>query len=275
MDIHRDVGDDVEAIAEGHLKDLEAQDKYGVRYVSYWFNQQGRTVCCLVEAPDAESASKVHVEAHGAAADKLIPVESDVVEAFLGGSIDAGLGRMVGATGSPDGGFRTVLFTDIEDSTGMTQRLGDAAARKVVLTHDELVRHEIEARHGRVLKHTGDGCMATFAASSAAVRAAIKIQQRLAEYNEGAPNQPLRVRIGMSAGEPVDEGDDLFGTAVQLARRVCDAAPAEHIYVPNVVRELCAGKDLRFADVGATMLKGFADPVSIYDVLWISADESE
>jgi len=275
MDIHRNVDGDLDAIAAGHLNDLEAQDKYGVRYLSYWFNQQGRSVCCLVEAPDPEAASKVHIEAHGAAADKLIQVESDVVEAFLGGSADAGLGRMVGPTGSADGGFRTMLFTDIEDSTGMTQRFGDAEARRVVRIHDGLVRKEIEAHRGRVIKHTGDGYMAAFPACSAAIRAAILIQRQLSDYNDATPNRPLRVRIGMSAGEPVDEGEDLFGTAVQIARRICDAAPPEHIYVTNVVRELCAGKKVRFADVGPQTLKGFADPVGIYEVLWTPSNGAD
>jgi hypothetical protein len=173
MDIHRGIDGDANAIAQAHLSDLEAQDKYGVRYLSYWFNPQGRSVCCLVEAPDAAAASAVHVEAHGAAADKLIPVEPDVVEAFLGGSVDAGLGRMTAPSGDPDGGFRTVLFTDIEDSTGMTQRLGDAAARKVMRVHDTLVRQEVEAHGGRVVKNLGDGAMAAFPACSAAVRTAI------------------------------------------------------------------------------------------------------
>lgn len=266
MDIHRDVGADAEAVAAAHLNDLEAQDKYGVRYISYWFNPRGRTVCCLVEAPDPEAAAKVHVEAHGRAADKLIPVETEVVEAFLGNSADGGLGRMVDAHGEMDGGLRTVLFTDIVDSTAITQRLGDAEALKLIRVHDELARQEVEFHGGRVIKHTGDGCMAAFPTCSAAVRMAIKLQRRLAQRSQ-AP-APLRVRIGISAGEPVDEGQDLFGATVQLARRVCDAAPPERIYVANVVRELCVGKEFGFVQVGQRMLKGFADPIGVYEVEW-------
>ena len=268
MDIHYDVDESVDDAVAGHLRDLEAQDKYGVKYLSYWFNEEAHTVCCLVEAPDAEAAAKVHVEAHGARADKIIPVEPAVVEAFLGGSVDAGLGRMVNRAGESDGGFRTVLFTDIEDSTGMTQRLGDAEARQLIRRHDDFVRQDAEAHGGRVIKHTGDGLMLAFTACSAAVQAAIKIQRRFHHYNREPPSQPLRVRIGLSAGEPVDEGEDLFGTAVQVARRVCDAAPPERVYVANVVRELCAGKGFRFSEVGTQTLKGFADAVTLYELDW-------
>jgi class 3 adenylate cyclase len=268
MDIHRGVKATEEDLCAGHLRDLEAQGEYGVRYLSYWFNPGAESVCCLVEAPNAEAASKVHIEANGAAADKIISVEPEVVEAFLGGSLDAGLGRMVGRSGDSDGGFRTVLFTDVADSTGMTQRLGDVAARAIVREHDEIVRRETEARGGRVVKHTGDGIMAAFAACSTAVQTAIVIQQRFGERNARPDTHPLRVRIGLSAGEPVEEGDDLFGTAVQLARRVCDAAPPECIYVANVIRELCAGKGFEFTEVGTQSFKGFTDAVTVYNIGW-------
>jgi len=269
MDIHRQVDGGVDDLMAAHLKDIEAQERFGVRYLSWWFNPQARSVCCLVNAPDAEAASAVHVEAHGAAADRIIEVEPDVVEAFLGDGVDAGLGRMiVPATGAPDGGFRTILFTDIADSTGITRRLGDVKARQLIRVHDDYVRMGIEAFGGRVLKHTGDGSMVVFPACSAAVRAAILLLRRFAEFNVRQLEEPLRVRIGISAGEPVDEGEDLFGTAVQVARRVCDAAPAEHIWVANVVRELCAGKEFRFVDVGAKTLKGIDDPIAVHAVSW-------
>jgi adenylate cyclase len=204
-----------------------------------------------------------------AAADKLIEVEPEVVEAFPGGGVDAGLGRMVvPATGAPDGGFRTILFTDIADSTGITQRLGDVKARKIMRVHDDIVRKEVEAFGGRVVKHTGDGAMVVFPACSAAVRAAIMVLRCFGEHNEREPEEPLRVRVGMSAGEPVDEGEDLFGTAVQVARRVCDAAPPEHIWVANVVRELCAGKEFQFAELGSKALKGIAEPIAVHEVPW-------
>jgi class 3 adenylate cyclase len=269
MDIHRDVDGSVDELMAAHRKDLEAQVRFGVRYLSWWFNPHARSVCCLVDAPNVEAASAVHLEAHGVTADKVIEVQPDVVEAFLGGSVDGGLGRMVvPATGGSDGGFRTILFTDVVDSTGITQRLGDVRARKLLRVHDDYVRTEAEAFGGRVVKHTGDGAMVVFPACSAAVRAAVLILRRLVEYNEHQPEESLRIRIGISAGEPVDEGEDLFGTAVQVARRVCDAAPPERIWVANVVRELCAGKEFRFADLGARTLKGIEDPITVHEVWW-------
>jgi class 3 adenylate cyclase len=268
MDIHHKVDATPDDVQKAHLSDLEAQEKFGVKYLKYWFNPHAETICCLVHAPDPESARKCHLEAHGLAADRIIEVEDQIVEAFLGGSVDAGLGRMITREGDPDGGFRTVLFTDIAGSTSMTQRLGDAEAMKIIKAHDSLVRREIEARHGVVIKHTGDGTMAAFPAASAAIYAAMAIQKGFRVHNQRLPDRPIEVRIGMSAGEPVDEGKDLFGAAVQLARRVCDAAGAGQICVSNVVRELCVGKEIAFADLGETTLRGFDEPVHLYEVRW-------
>jgi class 3 adenylate cyclase len=268
MDIHHDVETGMDDLVAAHLSDLELQEKHGVQYLRWWFNPSRRTLCCLVLAPSPDAATKVHVEAHGAIADKIVEVDSDVVEGFLGESIDAGLGRMVDPAGNPDGGFRTVLFTDLEGSTSMTQQLGDSEATRILRVHDQITRREIEVHHGRVIKHTGDGFMAGFPIASAAVRAATGIQQSFQIHNLRMADRPLRVRIGLSAGEPVDDGQDLFGATVQLASRVCGAAPPESIWVANVVRELCLGKGFEFADVGEIALKGFADPVRLYEVVW-------
>jgi len=79
---------------------------------------------------------------------------------------------------------------------------------------------------------------------------------------------PLRVRIGLNAGEPVAEDQDLFGTAVQLAARICAHAEPGQILVPTVVRELAAGKGFLLADLGKIALRGFEDPVRLYEVRW-------
>ena len=268
MDIHHKVDATPDDVQKAHLSDLEAQEKFGVKYLKYWFNPQAETICCLVHAPDPEAARKVHLEAHGLEADKIIEVQGEVVEAFLGGSVDAGTGRMVTPQGEPDGGFRTVLFTDIAGSTSMTQRLGDAEAMKIIKAHDSVVRREIELRKGIVVKHTGDGTMAAFTTASAAIFAAMAIQKSFLLHNQRLPDRPIEVRIGMSAGEPVDEGQDLFGAAVQLARRVCDAADAGQIRVSNVVRELCLGKEIVFNDLGHASLRGFDEPVHMHEVRW-------
>ena len=86
-----------------------------------------------------------------------------------------------------------------------------------------------------------------------------------------APPEPIMVRVGLNAGEPIAEDDDLFGTAVNLAARICSQAEAGQILAPIVVRELAAGKQFMLADLGETELRGFEDRVHIYQVSWREA----
>lgn len=166
------------------------------------------------------------------------------------------------------GGFRVIMFTDMEGSTALTQRLGDASAQELVRLHNIIVSEALDTYAGTRVKHTGDGIMASFLSASAAVECAIAIQRAFARHNETAPDQHVMVRIGVNAGEPVVEGDDLFGTAVQLASRVCARAQPGDVLTTDVVRQLVAGKGFLFADHGEEELRGFEDPVRLYEVRW-------
>ena len=155
-------------------------------------------------------------------------------------------------------GIQIVLFTDIESSTATTQQLGDERAQQMIRGHNTAVREALAQFGGRERKHTGDGIMASFTSAEAAVNSAIQIQVALSEGT-------VRVRVGVNAGEPIAEKDDLFGTAVQLASRITDRAEPGQVLVSNVVRELCAGKDFLFDSVGSATLKGFSAPVELFE----------
>ncbi len=185
-----------------------------------------------------------------------------VIDEFLG--IGSGA-RTAHTRTAGAAGFRTIMFTDIEESTAATQRLGDDAAQQMLRVHNQVVRKALHANGGSEVKHTGDGIMASFTSTTDAVSCAVAIQRGLIEHELEAP---MRVRIGLNAGEPVIEGDDLFGTAVQLASRVCTRAEPQQILVTDVVRQLVAGKGFLFADRGETELRGFEDPVRLYEVSW-------
>jgi class 3 adenylate cyclase len=162
----------------------------------------------------------------------------------------------------------TILFTDIGGSTAVTQRLGDAKAQELLRLHNAIVRDGLRACGGREIKHTGDGIMASFPSASRAIECSVAIQQGVAAHVEQHEEAPLQVRIGLNAGEPVVEEEDLFGSAVQLAARVCDRAEPGEILVSDVVRQLAAGKGFLFSDRGDVALRGFEDPVRLYEVRW-------
>ncbi len=187
----------------------------------------------------------------------------EAIDAFLAEDLSQGSGSFA----KPDTATRgmvTILFTDIESSTALTQQLGDAGAQELVRAHNTIVREALAAHAGSEIKHTGDGIMASFNTASGAIECAIAIQRAVA----GGESTDLVVHIGLNAGEPVVEEQDLFGTAVQLARRICDQAEGGEIFVANVVRELAAGKGFLFSDRGDAALRGFEDPVQVWEVRW-------
>ncbi len=175
------------------------------------------------------------------------------------------------------GAFRTILFTDVEGSTALTQRLGDEKAREVLREHERIVREALKAHGGTEIKTMGDGFMASFGSATKALDCAIAVQRAISvgvglAPPEGAassaPTEAIRVRMGLNAGEPIAEEDDLFGTAVIMAARIAGQAQGGEILVSDVVRQLVAGKGFLFADRGETVLRGFEDPVRLYEVPW-------
>ena len=273
MDIHNlPEGTTVDDVAKAHVADLEAQEKYGVQYLKYWVNESCGKVFCLVDAPNPEAAHRCHHEAHGLVAEKIIELQPELADGFLGRDIQTDAAGAVllpgGAADERDPGIRTILFTDIVESTTLTQTLGDEAALALFDVHNTVVRNALTDQGGREVKHTGDGIMASFVSAAAAVKCAAQIQRDLAKHADNQRDRPLKVRIGAAAGEPVEQHHDLFGCTVQLAARLCSHASPEQILVSNVIAELCLGKGFSFQDVGEVALKGFDRPVRAHAVVW-------
>jgi class 3 adenylate cyclase len=253
-------------VAADHMSDLEVQDAHGVRFLSYWFDYDRQAAFCLLEAPDEQTAQAVHRDAHGHVANEIVPVDPGEVSRFLGRIDDP-----LAAGRDAESAFRIILFTDLEGSTAMVQRLGDDGAMELLRRHDAIVRDAL-VRHGGIeVKHTGDGIMASFASVRAGLAAAVDIQRAFAVHAEAHPEAPMRVRIGMSAGEPVAEGADLFGAAVQLAARLCNHAEPGGIVVSAVVRDLSIGKGFAFGPRLCAELKGFPEPIDICELKWAGA----
>ncbi len=267
LDRHEDLGGlSAVDLAAAHMRDLAVQDAYGVKYLTYWFDYENQKAWCLVDAPSAEVAASVHAEAHGVLANKVILADPEIVHQFLGDGPPQAPPEW-----NPDGvnepTLRTIAFTDIAGSTDAAHRLGDDVAMEMVRSHNQIVRDHLAAHGGREVKQTGDGIMACFESVTRAIDCSLAIQRTLLEHNLD-PDQPaVNLRIGLAAGEPITEGDDLFGTAVNLAARVCDAADTGAVFVTNVVKELSIGKKFKFEHVQELVLKGFPDPIAVARVV--------
>lgn len=271
MDRHKMENATARAVADAHRKDLKLQDKYGVKLMTYWFDEERGSAFCLMEAPEKDRVAQLHAEAHGSTPNKIMEVDPQTVEAFLGRIDDptdtTGTDPAAGDT-TVDPAFRVIMFTDMKDSTAITTRLGDDEALFHFRTHNSISRQLLKEHNGREIQHTGDGFMVSFTSATSAVACAVAMQQAFATHNRNHPDTPINVRIGMCAGEPVEEDQRLFGSTVQLTSRICSSCEPDQILVAPVIRDLCLGKQYCFVDKGETQFKGFDRPLRLFEIDW-------
>lgn len=209
---------------------------------------------------------------------RLALLEGDSVAPFIG-DVDAVLQTVeefLGVDGTPvpavavppqsGNRLRTLLFTDIENHTEMMARLGDERGRDVLRHHETLTRDALRRFEGDEIKSLGDGFLASFGSTQRALECAIALQQ--AFERDLVPGEAIRIRVGVNAGEPIVEDDDLFGAAVIATSRIARQARGGEVLVSMVVRELAAGKGFAFEDRGDAELRGFDEPVRVYELRW-------
>jgi class 3 adenylate cyclase len=271
MDLHKGVkGIKIEDVENLHVLDVAVQDRYHVKYHKFFVNEAEGTIFCLVEAPSKEACSACHKEAHGELACEIIEVHPSDIAAYIGVGGTRQTGVAVHPDGKIDSAVRTFLFTDIVGSTSLTEQYGDIMMMTMLRKHNEIVRNCIQINSGTEIKHTGDGIMAAYMSSSKAVRSALDMQKELSSYRQINPEIPMHVRIGINAGEPVTEGHDFFGVAVQLSKRLCDLADPDQVLISEVVKGLCMGRNFHFSELGDHHVKGLSQQVKIFIALGYS-----
>jgi class 3 adenylate cyclase len=171
---------------------------------------------------------------------------------------------------APDAtGTATLLFTDLVGSTELLDRLGEDAGERLRREHFAILRAAAREHGGREVKSLGDGLMLAFASALGAVACAIEMQRRVTVYRDARGENPMRLRIGLNAGEVITAEDDYFGAPVVVARRLCDIADPEQILVSEVVRSLAGSRHAhRFHALGPLKLKGLSGPIAAFALDW-------
>jgi class 3 adenylate cyclase len=260
MDRHDVPGVTAEQVAQAHTADLEMGAKFGVQFLAYWFDADHGEAFCLAKAPTGESLTSVHKATHGLIPNEIISVSEDSVLRLLGRMSESG------GDAPAVNPFRTIVFTDLEGSTSILDAVGQSAFMVLLTEHDLIIRRALVAARGREVKHTGDGIMASFDDVASALQCSKAIQAGFAARTAAAPDTELRVRIGIAAGEPVDHNDDLFGSTVTLASRICGAAEAGRILTSDLVRDLGSERGFAFDGGRDVVLKGFASPIRVFEL---------
>ena len=182
---------------------------------------------------------------------------------------NAALARML-----HDNPFRqrlVMLVTDLAGFTATTERLGDMRARQLIRDHNELMRGCLAKHAGREVFHTGDGVFAAFASVESALTCACAMQSAIHHYNRAHSTTPLRLRVGLHAGSPLQDEDRLFGLCVNATVRVCSACDPGHITLSSAVLDRVDTRAWRLRPRGPFVLHGITKPMQLYDLSWDSA----
>jgi class 3 adenylate cyclase len=170
---------------------------------------------------------------------------------------------------SPDG-MMTIVFTDVEGSTEMLERLGEDPWFEMMLNHNRLVHRTVSAHGGTVVKSQGDGYMILFSSATAALEFAIALQRVLLGKNPGSPEEPLRVRIGMHTGNVLRTDEDYLGRAVVLAARITGRARGGEILVSQACREYTEHVGgWRYGRPAELTLKGLTRIERVHPLEWV------
>lgn len=246
MDIHF-VGEvSVEDTRKAHLADLAVQEKYGVTYHQYWFNEEAGTVYCLMEGPDKESCAATHFEANGFSACQIVEVEGGMYDLFMGENrqLDHGLVRK--ENGEIDAGNRYILTLDI---IAKTQNSGpiDFKQLKLPKVPKDKALQIIYQNDGKEIKKEGfDSIVAVFETPEKVLKCAHQIQKDFIKNHSDldSENGAIAFNMGISAGQPVTETEGFFERAIQLSKRLCMIAGNKEITTSRLFEELCVTNDI-------------------------------
>ncbi|MEX1252925.1 MAG: adenylate/guanylate cyclase domain-containing protein [Dehalococcoidia bacterium] len=174
----------------------------------------------------------------------------------------------VSADAAPDGTV-TIMFSDIEDSTELTERLGDRAWQELLREHNALIRQQLKKHGGYEVKTMGDGFMVAFECARKGIECAVAIQRAFAA-RDAAKGEHVKVRIGLHAGETIREGDDFYGKNVILASRVAGQAKGGEIMVSSILRQSVASSldESLFGEPRDLELKGLSGTQRVFAVAW-------
>jgi class 3 adenylate cyclase len=168
---------------------------------------------------------------------------------------------------APDGTV-TILFSDIEGSTALNERLGDMRWLELLRAHNTVVRGQVHAYGGFEVKAQGDGFMIAFASARRAIQCARAIQEAIDSDLGDNPDGPIRVRIGLHTGEALRDESDFYGKNVVVAARITDKARGGEILASSVVKQLTeSAGDLGFEEAREVELSGLAGTHAVYRVV--------
>lgn len=245
MDRH-DVSEEVTAenVAQLHQEDLKIQHKFNCRGLTYWFDSKRKTAFCLIEAPNKGAIKEMHDKAHGEVPNRIIEVDDDIVESFLGRIEDPQKSQNTEFNIINDPAFRTVIVTGIKRLS-----LINSASKQlnlVIYNHNKSIVKALNKYKGSIVKQKLDYFLTSFDSVTNAVLCAIEIQTKLKQTINNTYDSDIKLSIGLSAGVPVTEKEGIFEDTIKIAERLCDVVKGQ-IVVSSEVKDLYESENLNIS----------------------------
>lgn len=241
MDIHFVQEISIEDTREAHLKDLAVQEKYGVKYHQYWFNEEAGTIYCLMEGPDKESCAATHREANGVTACQITEVEGGMYDLFMGENqkVDHGLVRQ--ENGKIDIGYRYILTLDIIAKTISRESINFNQLKLPARPKNKALQW-IAEYNGKEVRTSGfDSIVAVFETPEKVLQCAHEIQKDFLKDRGNSDTETVDVvfNMGISVGQPLTEKEGFFVEAIRMSRRLCLIAGENEIITSTLFEKLC------------------------------------
>ncbi len=241
MDLH--IGQDItpEIVAMAHQRDLDIQHEFNCKCLTYWIDEPRGNAYCLIEAPNKEAVYALHKKSHEQLPDEIIEVDRRVIKAFLGRIhdpevVDYIIDQKIKVFNDP--AFRVILMVQLKDYILLEAQLGRTKAEYLYNKASRFIRKLIEKNQGVASEEIGEEIIATFTSAIQALLVSLEIQPVL-----GPEYKDLEIEIVIHAGQPVETGEELFGSTLRFGRFLSYSGKKNKILVSHTVKKLLEGSN--------------------------------
>ncbi len=243
MDVHNIPGVKAKEVAKAHELDLLNQTAHNCKCMTYWIDEQRESIFCLIEGPTKEAVEELHRKAHGILPSKIIEVDTNLVESFLGRIYDPENAEITneGLKVFHDPSFRVLMVTRVNDPLLLQEKIGKQEANDLLNKQNSIVTRLLKQFGGREAEHTGDGHITSFSSALKAAECAVAILREMNTGDIGATG----LRIGIDSGEPVAGSNAIFGDTIAFALNLCSIVKSQQVAVSTSVKELISREFLQ------------------------------
>jgi len=244
MDRHDVSGVTAKGAAEAHGKDLEIQEEYGCNCMTYWVDEDRENVFCLIDAPDIKAVKDMHRRAHGLIPHAIVEVDSNLVKAFLGrihDPVHSKRNRVTEISIFNDPAFRSLLVADLKDKALFACKYGRERSHELIKKFNHLMEQAAKSFKGSTVEKYNE-FLISFTSVTNAVDCAIKLQELIKSQNLHKDLPKVELQIGITAGVPLTDSNNLFGDAVEMARSLRFIAHSSHIKTTAIIKDLYKGR---------------------------------